>query len=83
MNRMVQANHSLSVATQGKGFIEITRALAGWLEEIDATGGLLTVFVRHTSASLTIQENADPNVRSDLSDALEALAPEGAHYAHQ
>jgi secondary thiamine-phosphate synthase enzyme len=80
---MVKANHSLSVATHGKGFIEITSALAGWLEEIAATDGLLTVFVRHTSASLTIQENADPNVRRDLSDALEALAPEGAHYAHQ
>jgi len=83
MNRMVQANHSLSVATQGKGFIEITRALAGWLDDIAASDGLLTVFVRHTSASLTIQENADPNVRRDLSDALEALAPEGGHYAHQ
>jgi secondary thiamine-phosphate synthase enzyme len=83
MNQMVQANHSLSIATQGKGFIEITSALAGWLEDIDASDGLLTVFVRHTSASLTIQENADPNVRRDLSDALEALAPEGAHYAHQ
>jgi secondary thiamine-phosphate synthase enzyme len=83
MNQMVQANHSLSIATQGKGFIEITSALAGWLEVIDASDGLLTVFVRHTSASLTIQENADPNVRRDLSDALEALAPEGAHYAHQ
>jgi secondary thiamine-phosphate synthase enzyme len=83
MNQMVKANHSLSVATHGKGFIEITSALAGWLEEIAATDGLLTVFVRHTSASLTIQENADPNVRRDLSDALEALAPEGAHYAHQ
>ena len=41
------------------------------------------MFVRHTSASLTIQENADPNVQRDLGDALEALAPEGAHYAHQ
>jgi len=83
MSQMVQANHSLSVATQGKGFIEMTGALAGWLKDIAAGNGLLTVFVRHTSASLTIQENADPNVRRDLSDALEALAPEGAHYAHQ
>jgi len=83
MSQMVQANHSLSLATQGKGFIEITGALANWLKEIAAGNGLLTVFVRHTSASLTIQENADPNVRRDLTDALEALAPEGAHYAHQ
>ena len=54
-----------------------------WLESLSAEDGLLTVFVRHTSASLTIQENADPNVRVDLLDALEALAPEGADYAHQ
>lgn len=83
MTQMVQASRSLVVATQGKGFTEITAALADWLKEIGAAGGLLTVFVRHTSASLTIQENADPNVRRDLADALEALAPEGSHYAHQ
>ncbi|MBC8020479.1 MAG: YjbQ family protein [Methyloceanibacter sp.] len=80
---MLQASHSLSVATEGKGFIDITGALASWLEDIGGGNGILTVFVRHTSASLTIQENADPNVRRDLGDALEALAPEGAHYAHQ
>ncbi|MET0347246.1 MAG: secondary thiamine-phosphate synthase enzyme YjbQ [Methyloceanibacter sp.] len=78
-----QASHSLTVATQGKGFSEITGALASWLTEIGGTNGLLTVFVRHTSASLTIQENADPNVQRDLLDALEAFAPEGADYAHQ
>jgi len=78
-----QASHSLTVTTQGKGFIDLTGALAKWLNEIGAAGGLLTVFLRHTSASLTIQENADPNVRRDLLDVLEALAPEGGHYAHQ
>jgi len=83
MTQMRQASHSLSVATEGKGFIDITGALARWLEDIGGGNGLLTVFVRHTSASLTIQENADPNVQRDLGDALEALAPEGAHYAHQ
>ena len=83
MTEMRQASHSLSVATEGKGFIDITGALARWLEDIGGGNGLLTVFVRHTSASLTIQENADPNVQRDLGDALEALAPEGAHYAHQ
>ena len=57
--------------------------LARWLESIAAEDGLLTVFVCHTSASLTIQENADPNVRVDLLDALEALAPEHRSYAHQ
>jgi secondary thiamine-phosphate synthase enzyme len=78
-----QASHSLTVTTQGKGFIDLTGALAKWLKDIGAACGLLTVFVRHTSASLTIQENADPNVRRDLLDVLEALAPEGGHYAHQ
>jgi secondary thiamine-phosphate synthase enzyme len=83
MAGMVQANHQLTVATRGKGFTEITGELADWLGSIDAADGLLTVFVSHTSASLTIQENADPNVRRDLLDALEALAPEHAGYAHQ
>jgi secondary thiamine-phosphate synthase enzyme len=83
MAEMVQASHELTVATGGKGFTEITGELARWLSTIAAEGGLLTVFMRHTSASLTIQENADSNVRVDLLDALEALAPEHGGYAHQ
>jgi secondary thiamine-phosphate synthase enzyme len=83
MAEMVQASHTLNVATPGKGFTEITSELASWLESIAGENGLLTVFVSHTSASLTIQENADPNVRRDLADALEALAPEHRSYAHQ
>ena len=83
MAEMVQASHQLTVATRGKGFTEITGELARWLGTIAAENGLLTVFVCHTSASLTIQENADPNVRRDLLDALEALAPEHEAYAHQ
>ena len=83
MAEMVQASHTLSVATPGKGFTEITSELADWLQSIAGENGLLTVFVCHTSASLTIQENADPNVRRDLADALEALAPEQRNYAHQ
>jgi len=82
MAEMVQASHRLTVQTRGKGFTEITRELARWLEMIAGENGLLTVFVCHTSASLIIQENADPNVRRDLLDALEALAPEGRAYAH-
>jgi secondary thiamine-phosphate synthase enzyme len=78
----MQASHALVVATRGKGFVELTRALAGWLDSIGADAGLLTVFVSHTSASLTIQENADPNVRRDLVEALEILAPEDRNYAH-
>lgn len=83
MAEMVQASHVLTVATRGKGFTDLTAELARWLENIAAADGLLTVFVRHTSASLTIQENADPNVRLDLLDALEALAPEARDYAHR
>ncbi|OFW71942.1 MAG: hypothetical protein A2W02_05315 [Alphaproteobacteria bacterium RBG_16_64_48] len=83
MAEMVQASHTLEVTTPGKGFIEITGELARWLESIAGENGLLTVFVCHTSASLTIQENADPNVRLDLADALNLLAPEDRDYAHQ
>jgi secondary thiamine-phosphate synthase enzyme len=83
MAEMVQASHVLSVATRGKGFTEITSEIARWLESIGGENGLLTVFVSHTSASLTIQENADPNVRRDLLDALDRLAPQGGRYAHQ
>jgi secondary thiamine-phosphate synthase enzyme len=83
MAEMVQASHTLEVATRGKGFVEITDELARWLESVAGENGLLTVFVSHTSASLTIQENADPNVRRDLADALDLLAPEDRNYAHQ
>jgi secondary thiamine-phosphate synthase enzyme len=79
---MVQASHVLAVPTRGKGFVELSRVLSGWLDSIAAGDGLLTVFVCHTSASLTIQENADPDVRRDLLDALEILAPEERPYAH-
>jgi secondary thiamine-phosphate synthase enzyme len=77
-----QANRTLSVRTAGPGFTEITRKVCGWIEEIGATDGLLTLFIAHTSASLTIQENADPDVRHDLQQALNSLAPEGAGYRH-
>ncbi len=82
MAGMVQASHVLAVRTKGKSFTDITRELVHWLEMIAAQDGLLTLFVRHTSASLTIQENADPNVLRDLLDALEGLAPESRAYAH-
>ncbi len=83
MAELVQASNALTVATRGKGFTEITRELARRLESIAGENGLLTVFVCHTSASLTIQENADPNVQRDLIDALEDLAPENRPYAHE
>jgi secondary thiamine-phosphate synthase enzyme len=82
MTELSQASHMLRVRTRGKGFNEITEDLRHWLRSIAARDGLLTVFVCHTSASLTIQENADPNVRRDLMTTLESLAPEDAPYTH-
>ncbi|MGC1345811.1 MAG: secondary thiamine-phosphate synthase enzyme YjbQ [Methyloceanibacter sp.] len=82
MTELIQASHRLRVTTQGKGFIDITEDLRRWLRGISARDGLLTVFVCHTSASLAIQENADPNVRRDLMTTLETLAPEDALYTH-
>ncbi|MGA8691464.1 MAG: secondary thiamine-phosphate synthase enzyme YjbQ [Methyloceanibacter sp.] len=82
MAEFVQVSHMLQVATRGKGFTEITENLRRWLGGISAEDGLLTVFVCHTSASLIVQENADPNVRRDLLTTLEGLAPESGRYAH-
>jgi secondary thiamine-phosphate synthase enzyme len=80
---MRQAQHRLTIETRGRSFTDITRGVASWLGSVKASEGLLTLFIRHTSASLTIQENADPNVRLDLLVALDAIAPEGRSYAHQ
>lgn len=76
------ANSALVVRTRGPGLTEITDEIRAWLSEIGASEGLLTLFIAHTSASLTIQENADPDVRRDLVDALNRLAPENAGYRH-
>lgn len=73
---MKQAHGELNVATRGKGFYDITREVRRWLSEQQIQSGLLTVFIRHTSASLTIQENADPDVRRDLNEFFERLVPE-------
>lgn len=77
-----QALGSLQVETAGPGFTEISKHLDGWLGSEGAADGLLTVFIRHTSASLTIQENADPDVQTDLLRTLARLAPEDHGYAH-
>jgi secondary thiamine-phosphate synthase enzyme len=77
-----QAHHSLVLRTRGQGFTDITAAVHEWLEEIGAATGLLTLFFAHTSASLTIQENADPDVRLDLQTALKRIAPESGSYRH-
>lgn len=62
--------------------VDVTGRLTRWLGEEGAGDGLLTVFIRHTSASLTIQENADPDVQRDIMDALDRLAPRDAPYRH-
>jgi secondary thiamine-phosphate synthase enzyme len=77
-----QAHHRLSVSTRGPGFIDVTARIARWLQEVRAGDGVATIFLRHTSASLTIQENADPDVLADLGDALDRLAPRGQRYRH-
>jgi secondary thiamine-phosphate synthase enzyme len=77
-----QAQHTLAIETRGPGFTDLTRQVTAWLASIAAKDGLLTLFVRHTSASLTIQENADPDVLRDLAETLEKLAPRGARYHH-
>ncbi len=72
---LTQAQTELSHHTHGMGLYEITTSINDWLSTTDISTGLLTVFIKHTSASLTIQENADPDVKYDLVDALERLAP--------
>ncbi len=80
---MRQATHRLTVSTNGKGLYEFTREVERWLAAQKIHTGLLTVFCQHTSASLVIQENADPDVVADLADYFERLAPEDTrHYRH-
>ena len=76
------ARASLHIDTPGAGNVEITREAAEFLAKADADDGVLLAFLRHTSASLTIQENADPDVQRDLMTALERLAPEDAGWVH-
>ena len=73
---MQQAMHTLTIKTSGRGFKEITSDIADWLSRQEVATGLLTVFCRHTSASLVIQENADPDVLKDLEAFFERIAPE-------
>jgi secondary thiamine-phosphate synthase enzyme len=80
---MRQAAHSLSVATHRQGLHEITREVVAWTADQRMATGLLTLFCRHTSASLLIQENADPDVRRDLEDYFAQLAPQSPAYRHQ
>ena len=74
---MRQASHTLVFKTAGRGLVEITREVAAWVADQGLATGLLTLFCRHTSASLLIQENADPDVQTDLEAFFETIAPEG------
>ncbi len=72
----------LNIQTSGRGFLDLTAEIAQFVKEARAVEGQVTVFIRHTSASLTIQENADPTVLADLTTALDRLAPENARWSH-
>jgi len=72
----------LTVRTSGRGFTDLTAEVARFVDAAGAKEGAVTLFIRHTSASLTIQENADPTVLLDLTTALDRLAPEGAGWRH-
>ena len=70
------------VVTHGKDYVEITSEIQSLVSRSGVADGLVTLFIKHTSASLTVQENADPDVLRDMRDALDRLAPEGAPYRH-
>ena len=72
----------LTVQTSGRGFTDLSAEIAKFLKDARAKEGAVTLFIRHTSASLTIQENADPTVLEDLTTALDRLAPEDAGWRH-
>ena len=72
----------VTVQTSGPGFVDLTSEVARFVSEAGAKEGAVTLFIRHTSASLTIQENADPTVLADLTTALARLAPENAGWRH-
>jgi secondary thiamine-phosphate synthase enzyme len=76
------ASAVLSVATSGEGFFEITRDVALFLKQIKARDGVVLLYLKHTSASLVIQENADADVRTDLVAALDRLAPADGDWVH-
>jgi len=74
---MKQALHRFFVTTGGKGLYNINRTIVNWVDEQEVGTGILTIFLRHTSASLIIQENADPDVLKDLNDFFNRMVPDG------
>jgi len=81
-NILKQSVHKLEISTRGQGLYEFTSSIREWISQQKIETGLLTVFCRHTSASLLIQENADPTVRVDIKNYFDRLAPESAAYIH-
>ncbi|WP_338466692.1 secondary thiamine-phosphate synthase enzyme YjbQ [Novosphingobium sp. ZN18A2] len=79
---MRQSSTLITISTPGRGLHEITQEMERWADAQEMREGLLTVFCRHTSASLTIQENAAPAVKDDVVAWLDRVAPEGPHYDH-
>jgi secondary thiamine-phosphate synthase enzyme len=77
-----QASHTLAIRASRPGLHEFTKDVASWVENSGIQDGLVTIFCRHTSASLVIQENAAPAARRDLEHYFERIAPEGAGYEH-
>ncbi|MCW8862107.1 MAG: secondary thiamine-phosphate synthase enzyme YjbQ [Rhodospirillales bacterium] len=83
MSSLKQAQHFITVETRGQGLHEITDRVGGWVAELAMETGIVTLFCRHTSASLTIQENADPDVQRDIEAFLGRLVPESPNlYRH-
>ena len=76
------ASATLAIDTPGQGFVDITSDVARFVREAGAKDGVVLVYMRHTSASLVIQENADPDVQTDLTTALARLAPADADWVH-
>ena len=79
---MKQAAHTLQISTRGQALYEFTSSVEEWLVRQQIHTGVVTVFCRHTSASLLIQENADPTVRRDLTAYFSRIAPEDGPYEH-
>jgi len=79
---MRQTMHRLSVATSGQDLVDITDPILRWVAQQRIASGLLTIWCCHTSASLLVQENADPDVRADLVQFFRRIAPENAEYRH-
>lgn len=77
MSGLRQSFHELTLATRGRGLYDFTEAVATWITKERFQNGLVTLHLKHTSASLLIQENADPDVRTDLENFFKRLVPDG------